>query len=269
MRWRRRHRGRVGGDHRRSLREAVAGRRRTRGASIYDADVAGLRDELVWRAGLLAALVAIAAACGSAPSTVPATPEVSCSDTRFDPPPVPTCGAAVAVATTALPFLHPRIVSIEFAWGAWCPPGARCLASMPTVGHVIFRFVSGEPLLVHVALDETTGAVTVTDSEPLPKGGAGRVRITMTDMLRGATDDATTRYLEEVAADIKGLLGPGIELLELAIEAGPVVVLRARYGMADETIESVGRGESVIEAHARLRGMIIGDRVGLGLRVLV
>jgi len=92
----------------------------------------------------------------------------------------------------------------------------------------------------------------------------------MTDMLRGARDDATTRYLEEVAADIKGLLGPGIELIELAIEAdGPFVVLRARYGMADETIESVGRGDSVIAAHARLRGMIVGDRVGLGLRVLV
>jgi len=93
----------------------------------------------------------------------------------------------------------------------------------------------------------------------------------MTAMLRGATDDATTRYLKEVAADINGLLGTGIELIELAIEAdGPdVVVLRARYGMADETIESVGRGDSVIEAHARLRGAIVGDRVGLGLRVLV
>ena len=93
----------------------------------------------------------------------------------------------------------------------------------------------------------------------------------MTDMLRGAMDDATTRYLEEVAADILGLLGVGIELIELAIEAdGPgVVVLRARYGMADETVESVGRGESAIEAHARLRDAIVSDRVGLGLRVLV
>jgi hypothetical protein len=90
-------------------------------------------------------------------------------------------------------------------------------------------------------------------------------------MLRGARDDATTRYLGEVAVDILGLLGPGIELIELAIEAdGPdVVVLRARYGMADETVESVGRGDSAIEAHARLRDAIIGDRLGLGLRALV
>ncbi|MEW5990733.1 MAG: hypothetical protein AB1736_05220 [Chloroflexota bacterium] len=90
-------------------------------------------------------------------------------------------------------------------------------------------------------------------------------------MLRGATDDATTRYLEVVAADIVGLLGAGIELVELAIEAdGPdVVVLRARYGLADETVESIGRGETATEAHARLRDAIVSDRVGLGLRILV
>jgi hypothetical protein len=93
----------------------------------------------------------------------------------------------------------------------------------------------------------------------------------MPRMLRGAPDDATTRYLDEVAADILGLLGPGIELIELAIEGeGPdVVALRARYGMADETVESIGRGGSAIEAHARLRDAIVGDRIGLGLRVLV
>jgi hypothetical protein len=90
-------------------------------------------------------------------------------------------------------------------------------------------------------------------------------------MLRGALDDATYRHLEEVAADILGLLGPGVELTELAIEAeGPeIVVLRAHYGMAGVTGESIGRGENVLEAHARLRDAIVGDRVGLGLRILV
>jgi hypothetical protein len=90
-------------------------------------------------------------------------------------------------------------------------------------------------------------------------------------MFLGAFDDATTRHLEVMAADIVGLLGPGIELMELAIEAegSGVVVLRARYEMADERVESVGRGESAIEAHARLREAIVGDRIGLGLRVLV
>ena len=90
-------------------------------------------------------------------------------------------------------------------------------------------------------------------------------------MLRGAPDDATTRHLEVIAADIVGLLGPGVELIELAIEADVhgVVTLRARYGMAGETVESVGHGDSAIDAHARLRDAVVGDRVGLGLRVLV
>ncbi|MEW5990732.1 MAG: hypothetical protein AB1736_05215 [Chloroflexota bacterium] len=130
------------------------------------------RGDFGWSTGLLVAVLAIAAACGPAPSTAALpTPEVSCSETRFNPPPVLTCAAGVAAAMTALPFLHPRIVSIEFAWGGWCPPGARCLVSLPTVGHVIFRFVSGDPLLVQVTIDEVTGAVSVTDSQPLPDGG--------------------------------------------------------------------------------------------------
>jgi hypothetical protein len=93
----------------------------------------------------------------------------------------------------------------------------------------------------------------------------------MARMIRGLADDATTRHLELIAADIVGLLGPGIDLIELAIEADRTdrVVLRARYRMADETVESVGRGASAIEAHAHLRDAVVGDRIGLGLRVLV
>jgi hypothetical protein len=83
-------------------------------------------------------------------------------------------------------------------------------------------------------------------------------------------DDATARHLEEIAVDITGLLGPGIELVELVREAegAAVVILRARYRLADEAVESIGRGSSVIEAHTRLRDAIVSDRVGLGLRVL-
>jgi NDP-sugar pyrophosphorylase family protein len=88
-------------------------------------------------------------------------------------------------------------------------------------------------------------------------------------VLRGTLDDATARYLEEVAIDIHGLLGPGMKLADLAIEeAGSCITLRARYGMADESVESVGHGQSAIEAHAELRRAIVGDRIGLGLRLL-
>ena len=93
----------------------------------------------------------------------------------------------------------------------------------------------------------------------------------MAGMPAAPLDDATTRHLEEIAIDVLGLLGPGIELTELAIDADQSdrVVIRARYRMADEVVESVGRGESVLEAHVRLREAIVGDRIGLGLRVLV
>lgn len=84
-------------------------------------------------------------------------------------------------------------------------------------------------------------------------------------------DDASSRHLHEVAADIRALLGAGIELDQLVIEGGDsgVVTLRARYRMAGVTGESIGRGENVVEAHARLRSAIVEDRVGLGLRILV
>jgi hypothetical protein len=140
-------------------------------------DVDAVRSGPTWHARLIAAIVsmalATAAACGPAPSTAPLpTPEVSCAQPRFDPPSTLTCAVAVAVATTVLPFLHPRLVSIEFGYGGWCPPNARCarVADTAITGHVIFTFVSGDPLLVHVTLDEATGAVSVTASGPLPSG---------------------------------------------------------------------------------------------------
>ena len=90
-------------------------------------------------------------------------------------------------------------------------------------------------------------------------------------MMLPDVDDAADRHLEEVAADIVPLLGPGVEFDELAIVTDDVspVTLRARYRMADVAAESIGRGENVIEAHARLREAIIEDRVGLSLRALI
>ena len=93
----------------------------------------------------------------------------------------------------------------------------------------------------------------------------------MIRMMLPKVDDAADRHLEDVVTDIVALLGPGIELDQLAIVADDScpVTLRATYRMADAGCESLGRGESVIEAHARLREAIIEDRIGLGLRVLV
>lgn len=91
----------------------------------------------------------------------------------------------------------------------------------------------------------------------------------MGSMLLRGPDDATTRHLEGVAEDIRGLLGPGMDLQELVASVEPkAALIRARYQLGAATGESVGRGENLIEAHAQLRAAIVEDRIGLGLRLL-
>ena len=89
-------------------------------------------------------------------------------------------------------------------------------------------------------------------------------------MVISAPDNATTRHLEGVAEDILGLLGPGVELEQLAVEVEDLgaTTLRADYRLAGVASQSFGRGANVIEAHARLRVAVVEDRIGLGLRLL-
>ena len=88
-------------------------------------------------------------------------------------------------------------------------------------------------------------------------------------MLIRGPDAATTRHLEGVAEDIRGLLGPEIELQELVAAVEPnAALIHARYQLGEATGESVGSGENLIEAHAQLRAAIVVDRIGLGLRLL-
>ena len=79
---------------------------------------------------------------------------------------------------------------------------------------------------------------------------------------------AERRYLERVAEDCEGLLGPEIELRSLEVDESSGVVLRLRYalGKADWTTE--GRGDTVIEAHAALRDKLVLDRIRIGVRAL-
>ncbi|HUG30865.1 MAG TPA: hypothetical protein VMQ65_10185 [Candidatus Limnocylindria bacterium] len=88
-------------------------------------------------------------------------------------------------------------------------------------------------------------------------------------LLRGP-DDATTRHLEGVAEDIRGLLGAGVDLQELVAAVEPkAALIHARYQLGEASGESIGRGENLIEAHAQLRAAIVVDRIGLGLRNLI
>lgn len=82
--------------------------------------------------------------------------------------------------------------------------------------------------------------------------------------------EAEDRHLVEIAADCRGLLGPGIELvsLERALD-GEVVRFIATLRAGDLTHASVASGGSVHEAHVALRRKLVEDRLGLGFEALV
>ena len=86
--------------------------------------------------------------------------------------------------------------------------------------------------------------------------------------------EADQQYFERVAEDCEKVLGPGIELRGLEVDANELtanaeVILRLRYrlGVADWTSE--GHGETVIAAHAALREQLVLDRIRIGLLALV
>jgi hypothetical protein len=81
--------------------------------------------------------------------------------------------------------------------------------------------------------------------------------------------EADRHYLQRVAQDCEQLLGPGIELRGLELDANAEVVLRLRYRLGPADWMSEGHGESVIAAHAALRERLVLDRIGLGLKTLV
>jgi hypothetical protein len=86
--------------------------------------------------------------------------------------------------------------------------------------------------------------------------------------------EAEQHYFARVAEDCEDVLGPGIELRSLEVDANELtanveVILRLRYrlGVADWTSE--GHGETLIAAHAALREQLVLDRIRVGVRALV
>lgn len=78
-----------------------------------------------------------------------------------------TCENAVAAAKTVVG-PDPAVAYIEFAYGYFCPPNARCAMSQPNTGHVIFHTKGRRPdILVSVKAD-AAGKVTAFDQRPLP-----------------------------------------------------------------------------------------------------
>lgn len=81
--------------------------------------------------------------------------------------------------------------------------------------------------------------------------------------------DAEQHYFQRVAEDCEQLLGPGIELRELALDANSDVVLRLRYRLGPAEWTSEGHGVTVIAAHAALREQLVLDRIRIGVRAMV
>ena len=84
--------------------------------------------------------------------------------------PVLTCENGVAAAMEGLPVDHLPIRAIEFQYGGWCPPGARCAMTRPTLGYVVFRVEGrGPDLWVSVFVDES-GNAAAGEIGPFPPG---------------------------------------------------------------------------------------------------
>jgi hypothetical protein len=80
--------------------------------------------------------------------------------------------------------------------------------------------------------------------------------------------DADRGYLERVVEDCTELLGAGIEVRGIEVDANREVVLRLSYQLGAAGQISEGRGETVVAAHAALRDQLVVDRIGLGVRAL-
>jgi hypothetical protein len=130
--------------------------------------------------GALLAACLVVAACSSVVPNPSATSAETCDPSTGayevvgggSPLPVPThlaCDAAIAAARTlvaGLPSME-HLVSIEFHYGRWCPPGARCGASVfggfLDIGYVVFRAAAPYPDLRVSVSAHGSGQVTAED----------------------------------------------------------------------------------------------------------
>ena len=82
--------------------------------------------------------------------------------------------------------------------------------------------------------------------------------------------DADVAYLEAIADDCRRILGPGVCIDDLVVDqASPGTTVTIRYRLDAVSGESVGRGDTVVEAHAALREALVVDRLRIGFEVVV
>jgi hypothetical protein len=76
-----------------------------------------------------------------------------------------------------------------------------------------------------------------------------------------ALSEAEARYLERVVEDCVEVLGPGVDIDDVALMEDFGVVLRLRYHLGGVSWSSEGHGPSVTAAHADLRQRLVLDRL--------
>ncbi|MBP1706088.1 MAG: hypothetical protein H6Q36_1827 [Chloroflexi bacterium] len=76
--------------------------------------------------------------------------------------------------------------------------------------------------------------------------------------------DAEARYFAEISEDCERILGAGVEMVDIGRRDGTDVRLFVRYRLAGIVRLSEGRGETVVAAHADLRGRLAVDRLRYG-----
>lgn len=76
-----------------------------------------------------------------------------------------------------------------------------------------------------------------------------------------ALTEAEARYLERVVEDCAELLGPGVDVDDVAVLEDFGVVLRLSYHLGGVSWSSEGRGATVTAAHADLRQRLVLDRL--------
>jgi len=76
-----------------------------------------------------------------------------------------------------------------------------------------------------------------------------------------ALSEAEARYLERVVDDCVEVLGPGVDIDDVAVIEDVGVVLRLRYHLGGVSWSSEGHGASVTAAHADLRQRLVLDRL--------
>jgi hypothetical protein len=127
---------------------------------------------------VVTATPAATATPSASPSAAAAQPKVVCQPYNWvdaDPSHLPavtlTCENAVAAAKVVVgPDL--AVVSIEFGWGRWCPPGSACIPFVPNDGWVIFHRSHDLPDLLMSVTADASGKVTAAAPTPLPSPSA-------------------------------------------------------------------------------------------------